>query len=74
MTVAPAPGSGHGAARPDSPFVGLVPFGEEDAPFFFGRGLQTVIVAANLRSTRLDRKSTRLNSSHPVLSRMPSSA
>ena len=32
------------------------------------------MLAAALTETPLDRKSTRLNSSHPVLSRMPSSA
>ena len=41
------------AARPDSPYVGLVPFGEGDAAFFFGRSTETAIVAANLRSSRL---------------------
>jgi WD40 repeat protein len=53
MSVASAPGPVHGAVRPDSPFVGLVPFDEKDAPFFFGRAQEAAIVAANLRSTRL---------------------
>jgi WD40 repeat protein len=39
--------------RPESPYVGLVPFDERDAPFFFGRSREAAIVAANLRSARL---------------------
>ena len=37
-------------------------------------GLFASIVASQARITQLDRKSTRLNSSHPLSSRMPSSA
>ena len=40
-------------AHPASPYVGLVPFQEEDAQFFFGRSHESAIVAANLRSRRL---------------------
>ena len=42
-----------GARIPESPYVGLVPFGEEDAGFFFGRSQEIAIVSANLRSSRL---------------------
>ena len=40
-------------ARPPTPYKGLVPFSETDAPFFFGRDSERVIIAANLRSSRL---------------------
>jgi predicted nuclease with TOPRIM domain len=33
--------------------VGLDPFGEADAEFFFGRSLEVAIIAANLRASRL---------------------
>ncbi len=36
-----------------SPFVGLIPYGEEDAPFFFGREVEKRIVAGNLRASGL---------------------
>jgi WD40 repeat protein len=36
-----------------SPYVGLVPFGEKDAPFFFGRSREQRVVMANLRAARL---------------------
>jgi WD40 repeat protein len=39
--------------RPPSPFKGLVPFSEEDAPFFFGRENETRIICANLRTRPL---------------------
>jgi hypothetical protein len=38
---------------PASPYVGLVPFEEHDARFFFGRAHESAVVAANLRSRRL---------------------
>jgi hypothetical protein len=38
---------------PQSPYKGLVPFSEADAPFFFGRDAERAIIAANLRSSRL---------------------
>jgi WD40 repeat protein len=41
------------ARLPDTPYVGLVPYGEEDAPFFFGRDEDKQIVIGNLRSARL---------------------
>lgn len=39
--------------RPKSPYIGLVPFSERDAKFFFGRETETEIISANLRSARL---------------------
>jgi WD40 repeat protein len=36
-----------------TPFVGLVPYGEGDAAFFFGRDAEKEIVAGNLRAARL---------------------
>jgi WD40 repeat protein len=52
MTDAPAQAE---PATPsaDTPFVGLVPYGEEDAAFFFGRDEETRIVAGNLRASGL---------------------
>src|SRR4051794_9923526 len=40
-------------ARPESPYVGLVPYDEDDADFFFGRSTESAIVAMNLRTSRL---------------------
>ena len=42
-----------GPAAPKTPYVGLVPYGEDDADFFFGRDEERWIVAGNLRSYRL---------------------
>src|SRR5262249_29594852 len=53
VTVAEADTARGTPQRPASPYVGLVPFGEEDAAFFFGRTHEAAIVAANLRSSRL---------------------
>ena len=55
MSVAPteAVGAAPGVARPGSPYVGLVPYEEDDAEFFFGRSHEAAIVRANLRSARL---------------------
>src|SRR6266700_3750015 len=41
--------------RPDvtCPYVGLVPFFEKDAEFFYGRKEESKIIAANLRAARL---------------------
>ncbi len=36
-----------------SPYVGLEPYSESDAPFFFGREREQRIITANLRSSRL---------------------
>ena len=38
---------------PATPFVGLVPYGEGDAAFFFGRDEEKAIITANLRASRL---------------------
>jgi WD40 repeat protein len=35
------------------PYIGLVPYDEGDAPFFFGRSNETALVAANFRAARL---------------------
>jgi hypothetical protein len=42
-------------ARPTmvSPYVGLVPFSEADAEFFFGREKESKLIASNLRASRL---------------------
>jgi WD40 repeat protein len=42
-----------GGSPPTTPYVGLVPFREEDADFFFGRDTEIRIVAGNLRASRL---------------------
>jgi hypothetical protein len=38
---------------PRTPYRGLVPYTEDDAPFFFGRESEAEIVAANLMASRL---------------------
>lgn len=38
---------------PPSPFVGLVPFREVDAPFFRGRDVERDLIVENLRASRL---------------------
>jgi WD40 repeat protein len=40
-------------AIPATPYVGLTPFTEGDAPFFFGREKERRIIAANLLASRL---------------------
>ncbi|MGH3752901.1 MAG: hypothetical protein ACRDRP_09425 [Pseudonocardiaceae bacterium] len=40
-------------AVPECPYVGLVPFDESDAPYFFGRRRERDIVVANLTASRL---------------------
>ena len=48
LTAPPAP------ARPrTSPYQGLQPFAERDAPFFFGRDAERTILAANVMAARL---------------------
>jgi hypothetical protein len=41
------------ANRVDSPFVGLMPYSEEDARFFFGREREQRVITANLFAARL---------------------
>lgn len=38
---------------PDCPYVGLVPFNEKDAAYFFGRERETELIVANLTASRL---------------------
>src|SRR5467141_1534503 len=38
---------------PDSPYVGLKPYADEDALRFFGREQERKIIAANLKASRL---------------------
>jgi hypothetical protein len=38
---------------PESPYVGLVPFGEKDAAYFFGREGDSDLIVANLTASRL---------------------
>ena len=40
-------------AAPETPYVGLTPFTERDAPFFFGREKERRLIAANLLASRL---------------------
>ena len=47
----------------------IIPSEHNDSPFDFNH-----MAAGNDKSDELDRKSTRLNSSHEFVSRMPSSA
>jgi hypothetical protein len=53
MTLAPEVERPVRRPSPATPYVGLVPFGEDDAQFFFGRSQEVAIVTANLRSSRL---------------------
>ena len=36
-----------------TPYIGLMPYTEEDAPFFFGREKTQKIITANLKGSRL---------------------
>lgn len=37
----------------NSPYIGLIPYSDEDAPRFFGRSEERTVIAANLRASRL---------------------
>jgi predicted nuclease with TOPRIM domain len=53
MSAAPAVRAARFVSRPQSPYVGLAPYDEDDAAFFFGRSQEVAIASANLRSARL---------------------
>ena len=53
MTATLAPSQPTERRLAGTPFVGLVPYGEGDAAFFFGRNDEKEIVAGNLRAARL---------------------
>src|SRR5262245_22183235 len=38
---------------PDTPYQGLTPYSEHDAPFFFGRETECELVIANMMASRL---------------------
>jgi WD40 repeat protein len=48
-----AAGTEPGGPPRANPYVGLVAFGEEDVPWFFGRDREQQVIGANLRSSRL---------------------
>jgi WD40 repeat protein len=53
VTESLAPPESRAHQAPATPYVGLVPYGEEDADFFFGRDAESKIVSGNLRAARL---------------------
>ena len=53
MTVTSRAQDTTAAGTPQGPYVGLVPYDEDDAAFFFGRSTESAIIAANLRAARL---------------------
>jgi WD40 repeat protein len=53
MIDALAPAPAVTGPAPETPYVGLVPYREQDAAFFFGRDEEKEIIAGNLRATRL---------------------
>ena len=53
MTVAGRAAPAAGPRAVTSPYRGLLPFAEEDAPYFFGRDADREIIAANLIAARL---------------------
>ncbi|HYY43524.1 MAG TPA: hypothetical protein VE775_12380, partial [Pyrinomonadaceae bacterium] len=50
---APVAVSSSAGAAVASPYKGLIPYAEEDAPFFFGRDSEREIISANLLAARL---------------------
>jgi WD40 repeat protein len=53
VTEVLAPRRAGKGARVATPYMGLVPYGEEDAEFFFGRSEEKQVVIGNLRAARL---------------------
>lgn len=53
VSADPAAGADDAPAPRENPYVGLVPFGEADTAWFFGRDRERRIVGANLRASRL---------------------
>ncbi len=53
MTSIEEPADVAGAPPRENPYVGLLPFGEDDVTWFFGRDREQRIIGANLRSARL---------------------
>ena len=56
MTIATTPPllqAAEASSVPECPYVGLVPFGEQEAPFFFGREREAETIIANLTAARL---------------------
>ena len=53
MSTLPVAESVRAVSRLQGPYVGLEPYDEDDAAFFFGRSQESAIVAANLRSAKL---------------------
>jgi formylglycine-generating enzyme required for sulfatase activity len=39
--------------EPVTPYIGLIPYAEQDAPFFFGRERERAMITANLMASRL---------------------
>jgi WD40 repeat protein len=54
-TTSPPPGSEDTTERdvPECPYVGLVPFDEKDAAYFFGRERESELIVANITASRL---------------------
>lgn len=53
QAIAPEMSASPQNARARSPYVGLVPYTEEDAAFFFGRERERKLITANLLASRL---------------------
>src|SRR6185312_6884410 len=53
MALATEPAEAGEAASQRSPYVGLIPYSEADADYFFGRERDTRVIVANLRGSVL---------------------
>jgi hypothetical protein len=53
MAVVSAPAAAPTARPQRSPYIGLIPYAEADADFFFGRERDTRVIVANLRGSVL---------------------